>query len=200
MDDLEKDNDPSEKIDMKENENEDVVFEAEDNESGPAYGTNKLKRLEEKLKVSDAEKAEYLLNWQKERADFQNFKREEDSRLNRAKAIGFQKGLAGVISILDSFDMAFSNKEAWAKADEVWRVGVEYIHQQGLQFLADNDVEIIDPIAGTKIDHNIHEAVKTADTEDENLDDTVANVIQKGYRTKEYTIRPARVVANKLTK
>lgn len=184
----------------KNEEQEDVVFEAEDNESGPAYGTNKLNKMTEKLKAVEAERDEYLLNWQKERADFQNFKREEESRLSRAKAIGFQKGLYGVISILDSFDMAFANKEAWAKADEVWRVGVEYIHQQGLAFLADNGIEIIDPIPNTKIDHNIYEAVQTVDTTDESLDDTVASVIQKGYKTSDYTIRPARIVANKLAK
>ena len=133
------------------------------------------------------------MNWQKERADFVNYKREEDVRLNRARAIGFERGLEGVIKMLDTFDMAMVNKDSWSSVDANWRMGVEYIYNEGLKFLQDSGIEIIEPTLTSAVDPNIHESVETIDTNDEKLDHTVASVIQKGYRTSEYVIRPAKV-------
>lgn len=174
---------------------EDVTFTPDEENSGGSTisGEGKLNKQKEKIEKLNAEKDEYLLNWQKERADFVNYKREEENRLNRARAIGFERGLEGVIKMLDTFDMAMSNTESWTSVDANWRMGVEYIYNEGLKFLQDSGIEIISPAQNSAVDPNIHESVETVETEDEKLDHTVASVIQKGYRTREYVIRPAKV-------
>lgn len=186
-------------VDLENNEIDtdfdDVEFAPDEENSGgnSLSGESKLKKLTLDLEKAKKEKEEYLLNWQKERADFQNFKRTEDDRLTRAKNIGFEKGIMGVIKMLDTFDMAFANKASWENIDANWRMGVEYIYQQGIQFLEDNMITVINPNNNSTVDINLHDAVESVDTDDESKDSLIANVLQKGYKMKDTVIRPARV-------
>lgn len=179
---------------------DDVEFVADEENSGgnSLSGESKLAKSKDKIEKLKEEKEEYLLNWQRERADFLNYKKDEESRLVRSRAIGFERGAGGVIKMLDTFDMAMANNDAWNNVDANWRMGVEYIYQQGIQFLQDNGVEIISPNAGEVVDHNLHDAVETVTTEDENMDGKISTVSQKGYRTKDSVLRPAKVVVYKI--
>ncbi len=179
---------------------DDVEFMPDEENSGgnSLSGESKLNRQKEKLEKLKSEKDEYLLNWQKERADFTNYKRDEADRLARAKMLGFERGAMGVIKMLDTFDMAMANVEAWNSVDANWRMGVEYIYQQGVTFLEDAGIMLISPNLGADVDPMMHDAVETADTDDANMDSKIARVIQKGYRTKDSVIRPANVAVYKI--
>lgn len=181
--------------DVDESFSDDVEFAPDEENSGgnSLSGDSKLKKLKLDLEKIKKEKEEYLLNWQKERADFQNFKRGEDDRLTRAKNLGFEKGIMGVIKMLDTFDMAFANKESWNNVDPSWRTGVEYIYQQGIQFLEDNMVSVINPNSNSVVDITMHDVVESINTDDDSKDSLIANVLQKGYKIKDTIIRPARV-------
>ncbi len=61
-------------------EQEDDVVEFEFNDDGEEDLKKTLKKLRGDLKIAKKEKEEYLLGWQKERADFANYKKEEDNR------------------------------------------------------------------------------------------------------------------------
>lgn len=186
---------------MTQDENfDDVEFVADEENSGgnSLSGESKLAKSKDKIEKLKEEKEEYLLNWQRERADFLNYKKDEESRLARSRAIGFERGAGGVIKMLDTFDMAMANAEAWNNVDANWRMGVEYIYQQGIQFLQDNGVEIINPNMGSDVDHNLHDAVETVTTEDENMDGKISTVSQKGYKTKDSVLRPAKVIVYKI--
>ena len=56
----------------------DEVVEFEYNEEGEEDLKKTLKKLRADLKACRAEKEEYLTGWQKERADFANFKKQEE--------------------------------------------------------------------------------------------------------------------------
>lgn len=186
-------------IDNNENLVDDVEFMPDEENSGgnSLSGESKLAKQKDKLDALKAEKEEYLLNWQKERAEFMNYKRDEESRLKRARDLGFEKGIGGAIKMLDTFDMAMTNQDAWNNVDANWRMGVEYIYQQGVQFLEDAGIQIINPKIGESVDPSIHDAVESTDTNNSELDHTVAKVVQKGYRTKDSVIRPAKVAVYK---
>ncbi len=172
---------------------EDVVFENTIEGEGEAYSQDKIKKLREDLKKATAEKADYLAQWQKERADFLNYKKSEDDRrkdtLNYARE-GFAEEL---LPVLDAYDMMRSNKEQWDKVESGWRTGVEYIQGQLLKVLADNGIAEISPKEGDKPDANQHDLIETVETDDNAKDHTIAQVLQKGYRIKDRVIRPARV-------
>ncbi|MFA7315522.1 MAG: nucleotide exchange factor GrpE [Candidatus Paceibacterota bacterium] len=171
---------------------EDVTF-VDSTEDGDVLPTKDVvKKLREEIKKLRAEKEEYLTGWQRAKADYVNLQKEEEGK--RKEMRGFIMGtlVEDLLPVLDSFDMAFANKEAWEKVDPNWRNGVEYIHQQFLRVLGDNNVTPINQ-TGVSFEPTIHESVETVPTDDQSKDHTIATVIQSGYKMGERVIRPARV-------
>jgi molecular chaperone GrpE len=174
--------------------NEDIEFIPEDGEDlKVADPIKKIKDLKEKLKACQEEKQDYLTNWQKERADFLNYKKEESARSEKMAKYSREEFAGELLPVIDSYDMAFANREAWEKVDKNWRMGVEYIHAQLLKVLADFGVEEIAVKEGDRFDHSAHQPVESVQTDDESKDQTVAKVLNKGYKTKDGILRPARV-------
>ena len=161
---------------------------------------DKIKKLREDLKTAQAEKADYLANWQRERADFINYKKGEDERKKQTLDFAREQFVEELLPVLDGYDMAFANKEAWEKVDKNWRMGVEYIHQQLLKVLADNGVSEISPAVGDIPDSNMHDMIENVPTEEKDKDHTIAQVMQKGYKLRDRVLRPARVKVFEHTK
>ncbi len=172
---------------------DDVVFEETAEGEGEAFSKDKIKKLREDLKAVEKEKQDYLTNWQKERADFINYKKAEDERRKQILDYAREGFVEELLPVLDAYDMAFANKEAWERVEKNWRMGVEYIHAQLLKVLSDNGVSEISPKEGDTPDANLHEMVDTIATDDVAKDHIVAQVMQKGYKNGDKIIRPARV-------
>lgn len=172
-------------------EDEDIV-EFEFNEDGEEDLKKTLKKLRADLKVAKKEKEEYLTGWQKERADFANYKKQEDDRKSMFSESMRERILSRFLTVMDSFNMAFSNREAWEKVDENWRKGVEYIHSQMNNIFEEYGVKSVGEV-GEVFDPNIHESIEMVDTDKKENDHKIATVIQKGYKLGERILRPARV-------
>ncbi len=167
-------------------------FVPEDGEGNTGTTKDAVKDLREKLKKAIAEKQEYMNGWQRAKADFVNArKREDESRREMAK-FATEDILMQITPVLDSFTMAFNNKEAWEKVDKNWRMGVEYIYSQLKGVLEQNGFTEFDPI-GEKFDALRHHAIETVPVADQSQDHTVVNVVQKGYLLNGKVIRPASV-------
>lgn len=181
-------NDKNENMD-KDVEQDDVVFEEEGEGLLPAQ---KIKKLKEELKKCQKEKEEYLAGWQRAKADFINLKREEEK--NRAELYKFanKELIMEILSVADSFDMAFVNKEAWEKVDQNWRTGVEYIYSQLVSILEQNGVKQLNPI-GEMFDPNIHTSVESVPAEKPEDDHKIVAVIQKGYMMHGTLVRSPKV-------
>lgn len=179
-------------IDTNEEDTDDVVefvFNADGEEDLKAT----LKKLRKDLKEEKTKSMEYLTNWQRERADFQNFKKGESDRISQMGGYVREKMTEDLLPVLDAYDMAFANKEAWEKVEKNWRMGVEYIHQQLIKVLNDNGIEEIATKEGDVFDPALHEPMQNTETDDASLDHTIAKIIQKGYKAKDRILRPARV-------
>jgi len=153
----------------------------------------KIKELKEKLKVCQKERQEYLSSWQRERADFQNFKKDETERMIRSIGHAREQVVFNLLPALDSYDMAFSNKEVWEKVDKNWRVGVEYIHQQILKALEEYGVTSIKTKVGDIIDLTLHQPIETIETDDKEKNHTIVSIAQTGYKIGDKVLRPVRV-------
>ena len=168
------------------------VLEFEFNEDGEEDCKKTLKKLRADLKACKAEKEEYLNGWQKERADFANYKKQEDDRRVNFSESMRERILARFLTVLDSFNMAFSNKDSWNKVDESWRKGVEYIYAQLNTIFEEYGVKEIGK-AGEDFNPNIHQSVEVTQTDKKEDNHKISEVIQKGYKLGERVIRPARV-------
>ena len=174
-------------------ETDEDVVEFVFNDDGEEDIKATLKKLRKDLKEAQKEKTEYLTNWQRERADFTNYKKDEQERRESTLAHARENFAEELLPVLDAYDMAFSNREAREKVDKNWRIGVEYIHAQLLKVLADNGVNPIKVSVGDKVDPKLHEAVENISTDDEAQDHSIAEVTQSGYIIGERVLRAARV-------
>jgi molecular chaperone GrpE len=173
-------------------EAEDDVVEFEFNDDGEEDLKKTLKKLRADLKVAKKEKEEYLTGWQKERADFANYKKQEENQKSLFSEAVRERILGRFLSVMDSFNMAFANKEAWEKVDPNWRKGVEYIYNQMNTVFEEYGVKPIGEI-GENFDPNIHESIDTVPADKKEDNHKVAAIIQRGYKLGERVMRPARV-------
>src|SRR3989344_3381747 len=59
-----------------------------------------------KLAECEAKRDEYLAGWQRERADFQNYKKEEVKRAGELRGMLTESIMHDLLPVLDSFDIA----------------------------------------------------------------------------------------------
>ncbi|OGZ07503.1 MAG: nucleotide exchange factor GrpE [Candidatus Lloydbacteria bacterium RIFCSPHIGHO2_02_FULL_50_13] len=179
----------------KEENIDDVEIEAynDDALSGESLTPKEqMHRLRDKLRECVKEKQAYLDGWQRSKADFVNYKKREAENKGEFLKFAREELITDLLPVLESFHMAFANKEAWGKVDESWRRGVEHIHTQLTQVLEGHGVTALDPL-GKDFDPNEHTAIGTITTEDALKHHKVAEVLQLGYRLNGKLIRSPRV-------
>ncbi len=153
-----------------------------------------LKETEKKLKKCQKLKEEYLAGWQRARADFLNYKKQEMERLEEIMEYGSQELILKILPILDSLDKAETQIPSDFKDNE-WVRGISQIRNQLQDFLRKQGVEKI-KAAGKKFDPNFHEALEKIEKENKEPGEIIEE-IQKGYTLNGRVIRPAKV---KITK
>jgi len=171
---------------------DDISFEEDVQEVSSLSKMEQIKVLKEKLKKCNEEKQEYLLGWQRAKADLINTRKEETERLAKKKDVAEEKMIEDLLLVVDSFKMAFSNKESWEKVDENWRKGVEYIYGQLLTILEERGLTTFD-VLGKDFDVQESESIGVVETQEKKKDGLVAEVVQDGYVVRGKVVRPAKV-------
>ena len=169
----------------------DVEFE-EVNEEGEVDAKTTIKKLREKIKKLEGEKQEYLDLSQRTRADYVNFKKEVDANRVTERKFATKRFIEELLPVLDSYDMAQGNKEAWEKVDQNWRIGIEYIFNQFKTVLENEGVTQFGKVGDT-FDPHLHESMETVKVENEGDNDRIMKVLQNGYKMNDMILRPARV-------
>lgn len=170
-------------------QNDDVELEDITEEDS---ASTKIKNLKKQLAETKKEKTELLTELQKAKADFINMRKRDEEGNKQFVKYAKEGVISDIVPVLDSFDMAMGNKEAWEKAPQEWRVGVEYIANQLISALEQNGLEPLNPV-GDDFDPAIHEALEMVAVEDKKQDGKIIDVVQKGYKLADKMIRPAKV-------
>ena len=142
------------------------------------------KKLEECLKQKD----EYLAGWQRARADFLNYKKEEMERISALLAYSGEELILKILPILDNFELVEKKMPEDLKKDESVK-GILQIKNQILDFLKNQGVDEIKTV-GEKFDPNLHEAVETQDGQESGI---ILEEVQKGYMINGRLLRAAKV-------
>lgn len=179
-------------------EHDDVEFE-DVNEEGEVDARTTIKKLREKIKKLEEEKKEYLDLSQRTRADYMNFKKEVESGRALDRKFATRNLIEELLPVLDAYDMAQGNKEAWEKVDSNWRVGIEYIFNQLKSVLEKEGVVQFGKV-GDVFDPNLHESMETLAVSEERENDTIVRILQSGYRMHDTVLRPARVHVGRMEK
>jgi molecular chaperone GrpE len=146
--------------------------------------------LQKQLAEAKAETQRYMEGWQRERADFANYKRRIERETKDASANAALNLLVNLLPIIDDFELAMSSVPQEFQGNP-WLNGVQLVQRKFQKLLDDNNITVIDPI-GEVFDPIRHEAIAT----DENSDKESGHVtvtLQKGYVSGDKVLRPARV-------
>ncbi|MFT7557565.1 MAG: molecular chaperone GrpE [Planctomycetota bacterium] len=180
---------------QEEIEEEIIIDDLESEDHGDEI--SKVTKLKAELKTCKSERQEYLDGWQRSRAEFANAQTGQVENQKHTREYAQDDLIIAVLPVLDSFDMAMKNKEAWEAVDENWRVGIEYIKQQFLQILSEYNLSVISTV-GIPFDKHIHEPLEITPVEKPEEDDQVLTIIQNGYQRGDKILRPAKVSIGKL--
>ncbi len=126
-------------------------------------------------------------------ADYQNYQKRTARRIEDAVQGAVRMVVLDLLPVIDNFERALDAAETGG-ADEGFRQGVVLVHDQLLAALAKHDVRPIEA-EGLEFDPEHHEAVGRAPG-DEVPENHVAEVLQRGYRMGDRTIRPSRVIVS----
>lgn len=177
--------------------NENDIELEESNEEGEIDARTTIKKLREKIKKLEAEKQEYLDLSQRTRADYVNFKKEVESNRTSERKFATKRFIEELLPVLDAYDMAKGNKEAWEKVDQNWRIGIEYIFNQLRNVLASEGVTPYGAV-GDEFDPNLHESMEMVKVTNNEENGKIINILQSGYRMHDTVLRPARVKVGRL--
>lgn len=145
----------------------------------------------DKLAAAEKQRDEYLAGWQRAKADFINYRKEEMKHLEEVAQYGSQSMILDLISVLDNFDLGLRALEKSGAVEK----GVYLIRTQIEDILKKRGLAKIDIKEGDVFDPSIAEALSEVPAE--KPPGTVVEVIEPGYRLHERVLRPARVIISK---
>lgn len=168
--------------------NEAAECEAEAQETAEAVDPE-AEKMQKALEAANAKADEYLAMAQRVQADFENFRRRNESVRADAFADG-RKDVAGtMLPVLDNLERALAAAEN--TTDEALKNGLELVLKQMNDIYRKLEVTPIDRL-GEKFDPNLENAVMQGTPED-GEPGTVCMVLQKGYMIGEKVLRHAMV-------
>lgn len=152
--------------------------------------SDEAERLRNDLDELQAKSQEYLDGWQRERAEFANFKR----RVERERDQVYQQAAGSVIrrylEVADDLERALKNRPEDGEG-ALWAEGIDLIYRKllaGLEAEGVQQMEAEDQL----FDPNLHEAIShepSPDTES----GYVIEVVKSGYMLGDRVLRPATV-------
>lgn len=145
--------------------------------------------LQKELEEANAKTAEYLAMAQRVQADFENYRKRNESVRADAFADGRREVAAAMLPVLDNLERAVD--AAADSADEALKSGMELVLKQMTDIYQKLDVSPIDR-KGERFDPNLENAVLQG-TAEEGEPGTVCQVLQKGYRMGDRVLRHAMV-------
>ena len=175
-----------------EKEKEETPAAAETPEEQPEEAASEAETkdpAQQALEEANAKASEYLALAQRVQADFENYRRRNESIRTDAYADGRKDTAALMLPVLDNLERAVA--AAAESPDEALKNGVEMVLKQMSDVYGKLDVKPIDRL-GEKFDPNLENAIMQG-TEEDGEPGTVCQVLQKGYLIGDKVLRHAMV-------
>ncbi len=187
MTEKEKKRKSEEQMEEKEGMSEGLDQEAAETVSLPLKDyANQLEELDDLRKKVD----DFSDGWQRERAEFANYRkritRDQDAEKQNSKLAILRKYL----EIHDDLELAIKNMPDHVKSDS-WVNGIMLIYQKLSNLLNSEGMQPV-PVEDGVFDPTFHEAISSEEVEGFESG-KIIEVVQKGYMIGDRVIRPARV-------
>lgn len=165
-------------------ESEETVGQTENSSSD-------LQASQERISALEAQAKTNLDGWQRERAEFQNYKRRTDSLMNTIRQEAAGKALENFLPVIDDLELAIQSLPAEAQKG-VFADGVKLVLRKALTQLEREGIRKIEVTPGMEFDPQLHEALLQSPS-DQYDSGIVLAVLRQGYQVGERVLRPAQV-------
>ncbi len=146
--------------------------------------------LRDRLKEKETEAAEYVDALQRLQADFTNYRKRMLKEQTEILEVASKNLILELIPVVDNLERALKASKG-AKDFMALSKGVEMVYAQLMGILEKAGVSELDP-QGQEFNPLHHEALCQVDS-DKHADNTIVEVLQKGYLLKGRLLRPASV-------
>lgn len=134
---------------------------------------------------------------QRQRADFENYRKRVEVEKEQAKQTGKTQAVMKLLPVIDNIDRAVAHLPAELQGN-AWADGVVKLSKHLDKMVGDLSLERIAIIPGeTLFDPSLHEAIQMDDAEGDT--EVVAEELQTGWKLGDTVIRPAMVKVTRTT-
>jgi molecular chaperone GrpE len=147
--------------------------------------------LKEQLAEAQKQRDEYLAGWQRAKADFMNYKKDEMAHLQEIAKYGNVDLIRDLLVVLDNFDLALRAMEKNGGVDK----GIQLIRSQIAAILEKRGLVKIELQPGDDFDPAVAEAM--AEIESDKPPGSIVEIAEPGYKLHDKVIRAARVIIAK---
>jgi molecular chaperone GrpE len=141
----------------------------------------------------EGERDELMGRLQRLGADYQNYQKRVQRDIQSAREFANEELIKAVLPVLDDMERALDHaRENHDEADPFLQ-GMQLVHDKMLDVLGKFGVSVIDADQGDTFDPELHSAMMQQPSE-EHTPMTILQEVQRGYRLKDRTLRPAGVV------
>lgn len=127
-------------------------------------------------------------------ADMENLRKRLTREADKSRRFALERIMKDLLQVLDGMERGLQVADDGATVESL-REGQQLTLKMLAKVLQDHDLEVIDP-AGQPFDPEWHEAMTVAPSGDLE-ENTVLEVLQKGYRLHDRLVRPAMVVVSR---
>ena len=170
------------------------VEEPEEVSEVPAVIAEKeITQLRTELDEALVKQKEYLDGWQRERAEFFNYKKRMEREQTQGGQNTFANAVRRYLDIADDLERALKSKNRPKDGEgATWADGIDLIYRKMMAAFEADGVKRIDTTNDKFFDPNLHEAISHEDSP-EHESGQIIEVVQPGYALGARVIRPARV-------
>ena len=160
-----------------------------------AQSDDPVEGLESELQAAQIEAVEARQDMLRMQADMDNLRKRLIREHEKTRLRALERFMGDLLPVRDSLERGLEAASDPAATVEALREGKQLIMKMLTKAMGDHGLKTIDPV-GEAFDPEKHEALTmmTLDQYDEN---TVIDVIEKGYQLHDRLIRPAKVVVSR---
>ena len=148
-------------------------------------------KKDSKMEKLQAENLELKNDLQRTRADFENYRKNVESRVSNAQNLGEKKAILALIPMVDDIERAISHLPE-ELAQNAWAQNVVKMSKNLEKNLSKLGVEKINSTEGTIFNPELHEAIQF-DEDSEGEEEVIVEELRAGYTLKGEILRAAMV-------
>lgn len=162
-------------------------------DTGAAFRMDEADSIESDLAQAEEELARHREAMLRMQAEMDNLRKRVMRDLERSRKLSLERIMKDLLQVWDSLERGLGVSDGSLTVESL-KEGQQLTLKMLEKVLQDHDLEVIDP-AGQPFDPVFHEAVTVLPAEDV-AENTVIEVLQKGFKLHDRLIRPAMVVVS----